>query len=96
MTKVLISQVFCLLVGLFSDISVKCTDTLTNNMFLVRGVNFVASFFQSLVRNHHKERCSTPYCHVSQSRSRFYTIPLTVAVKKTIYVLYDVISHTIM
>ena len=45
MTKVLISQVFCLLVGLFSDISVKCTDTLTNNMFLVRGVNFVASFF---------------------------------------------------
>ena len=29
MTKVLISQVFCLLVGLFSDISVECTYTLT-------------------------------------------------------------------
>ena len=53
-------------------------------------------FFQSLVRNHHKERCSTPYCHVSKSRSRFYTFPLTVAVKKTIYVLHDVISHTII
>ena len=29
MTEVLISQVFCLLVGLFSDISVECTYTLT-------------------------------------------------------------------
>ena len=38
---------FCLLVGLFSDISVECTYTLTNNMFLVHGVNFVVSIFFS-------------------------------------------------
>lgn len=47
MTKVLINQVFCLLVGLFSDISVECTYTLTYNMFLVHGVNFVVSIFFS-------------------------------------------------
>jgi len=47
MTKVLINQVSSFLVGLFSYISVKCTDTLTNNMFLVRGVNFVLSIFFS-------------------------------------------------
>ena len=35
------------LAGLFSDISVECTYTLTNNMFLVRGVNFVVSIFFS-------------------------------------------------
>ena len=45
MAKVLIKEVFCLLVGLFSYINVECTDTLTNNKFLVRGVNFVVSIF---------------------------------------------------
>lgn len=98
MTKVLISQVFCLLVGLFSDIRVECTYTLTYIMFLVHGVNFVVSIFFSrllgIITKKDVLRHIATLANQDPDSILFHW--QSQLKKKTIYVLHDVISHTII